>query len=118
MRIGAIKDLSLVDGPGTRLVIFFTGCIHNCPGCVDLTSNSKIKTMYGEKDIQDIDVGDKLWSPYGETIVDSLIFDEQECYEIELEDGTLLSVGENHLFIVDGKQILAKNLHEGDSLIK
>ena len=33
MRIAAIKDISLVDGPGTRLVIFFAGCAHDCPGC-------------------------------------------------------------------------------------
>lgn len=33
MRIASIKDMSLVDGEGTRLVIFTTGCIHNCPGC-------------------------------------------------------------------------------------
>lgn len=33
MKIGQIRDISMVDGPGTRMVIFFTGCGHNCPGC-------------------------------------------------------------------------------------
>ena len=33
MKIAGFKDLSLTDGPGPRLVIFTTGCIHNCPGC-------------------------------------------------------------------------------------
>jgi len=33
MKIGHIRDISMVDGPGNRLVIFFTGCGHNCDGC-------------------------------------------------------------------------------------
>ena len=33
MKIGAIKDLSLVDGEGVRLTLFLTGCTHACEGC-------------------------------------------------------------------------------------
>lgn len=33
MMIAGVKDTSLVDGEGTRFVIFMTGCSHACPGC-------------------------------------------------------------------------------------
>lgn len=33
MRINAIVDDSIVDGPGLRLAVFVQGCRRNCPGC-------------------------------------------------------------------------------------
>lgn len=33
MRIAGQKKHSFVDGPGIRYVVFFQGCVHNCPGC-------------------------------------------------------------------------------------
>lgn len=37
LKINAIQDASLVDGPGIRMVIFTVGCIHACPGCHNFT---------------------------------------------------------------------------------
>jgi len=33
LRVASIMEESIVDGPGMRLVVFFQGCRHNCPGC-------------------------------------------------------------------------------------
>ena len=33
IRLAGIKEESIVDGPGLRLVIFAQGCPHHCPGC-------------------------------------------------------------------------------------
>lgn len=33
IRLAGIKEESIVDGPGLRLVVFTQGCPHNCPGC-------------------------------------------------------------------------------------
>lgn len=33
MRLHAIVEESIVDGPGLRFVVFTQGCPHNCPGC-------------------------------------------------------------------------------------
>ena len=33
LRVASVVKESIVDGPGIRLVVFFQGCPHNCPGC-------------------------------------------------------------------------------------
>ena len=33
VRLAGIAHNSLSNGPGTRLVVFFQGCPHRCPGC-------------------------------------------------------------------------------------
>jgi len=33
IRVTKIQDLSLVNGIGARMLIFFPGCPHNCDGC-------------------------------------------------------------------------------------
>lgn len=33
MRLSGIIEESIVDGPGIRVVFFFQGCLHGCPGC-------------------------------------------------------------------------------------
>lgn len=52
MRLAGFRDFSLTDGEGQRLVIFTTGCIHNCVGC----HNSEMQDYeYGEEwSVEDI----------------------------------------------------------------
>lgn len=46
MQIAGIIENSLSNGTGTRIVIFLSGCIHNCKGC----HNSEMQDMhYGEE---------------------------------------------------------------------
>lgn len=33
MKLAGFIEESIVDGPGIRLVFFFQGCSHRCPGC-------------------------------------------------------------------------------------
>jgi len=33
IRLAGVKEESIVDGPGLRLVVFSQGCPHQCPGC-------------------------------------------------------------------------------------
>lgn len=33
VRLAGIVNESVNDGPGLRIVIFFQGCDHHCPGC-------------------------------------------------------------------------------------
>lgn len=33
IRIAGLVPESVVDGPGLRMVVFFQGCPHRCPGC-------------------------------------------------------------------------------------
>ncbi len=43
MKIRVASDLSIdsiVDGPGLRTVIWTQGCIHNCPGCHNISTQS------------------------------------------------------------------------------
>lgn len=33
IRLAGVREESIVDGPGLRLVVFTQGCPHKCPGC-------------------------------------------------------------------------------------
>ena len=55
MKIRLASDLqpdSIVDGEGMRTVIWFQGCLHNCPGC----HNPNTHDLNGgiELDIEDV----------------------------------------------------------------
>jgi anaerobic ribonucleoside-triphosphate reductase activating protein len=45
VNINSIKARSLVDGPGSRSVVFFQGCTIHCPGC----QNKKLQPEAGGK---------------------------------------------------------------------
>lgn len=40
MNISGINFESVVDGEGVRIVVFVSGCLHNCKGCHNPTSHS------------------------------------------------------------------------------
>lgn len=40
IRIAAIEEESIVNGPGIRLVVFTQGCNHNCIGCHNPSTHS------------------------------------------------------------------------------
>ena len=106
MKLNSIVPGSLVDGEGIRYTIFFQGCPHQCDGCVAL--DTKILTndnIYKEAHL--IEIGDKLLSPQGETIVKNKKYEQQQGYEIELENGEKIIVGEYHKFFINGKEVLS-----------
>jgi len=87
-------------------------------GCV--VAGTKIRTPTGSKPIEDFQVGDfvltsqgpkeviRVWNP------ETLIEGTPECYELKFEDGSSVICSDNHLFIVDGKWVAAKELIVGD----
>jgi anaerobic ribonucleoside-triphosphate reductase activating protein len=72
MKIGTIKDLSMVDGEGVRLTLFTTGCSHCCDGCHN-------------PDYQNYDVG------YEMSIEEIMVYVKDRRYWI---DGITLSGGD------------------------
>lgn len=101
------------------LEFYISGCkVHPCIGCIAIDYEHKIDIITEKKLSTKIENGDILFSPYGKTKVKSIIYDIKECYKIELENETILVVGEDHPFIIDNKKILAKTLKKGDYLVK
>lgn len=84
LRVGGILKTSLVNGPGSRYVVFTSGCKHNCYGCHN-------------KELQDY--------TYGKDIsVDELVHDIVEYYHAGLIQGVTISGGEpidQHLAVED-----------------
>lgn len=90
-------------------------------GC--LFGDMKVITVDGAKEIKDIRNGDKVLTMDG-TYQDVLYhWDESnleeptpECYEIELEDGSIIRCSDKHKFIIDGVWTESKNIKVGDDL--
>ncbi len=52
LNIHGVLKRSLVNGPGTRLVVFFQGCDRGCPGCFNPDTHSKeARTLYTPEDL-------------------------------------------------------------------
>lgn len=52
LNIHAVLKRSMVNGPGTRLVVFFQGCDRGCPGCFNPDTHSKqVRTLYSPEDL-------------------------------------------------------------------
>lgn len=52
LNIHGVLKRSMVNGPGTRLVVFFQGCDRGCPGCFNPDTHSKeARTLYSAEDL-------------------------------------------------------------------
>ena len=86
-------------------------------GCV--LAGTEIQTPEGLKKVEDFKVGDEVLTMSGPQLVthvwdpETLEEGNPECYEIEFEDGYIVTVSEKHKFLIDGKWIEAKDLIEG-----
>lgn len=91
MKIRLASDLqpdSIVDGEGMRTVIWFQGCLHNCPGC----HNPNTHDLNGgiELDIEDV---------------------KKQMDNLEFQNGITLSGGDP-FFQPEAATALAKYAHE------
>lgn len=86
-------------------------------GCV--AAGTLIQTPEGVKQVEQILVGEKVITSYGEVEVthtwnpDTLEEGEPECYEIEFEDGTKVTCSYQHKFLIDNNWVEAKDLITG-----
>ena len=84
MRVGGILRTSLVNGPGSRYVVFTSGCKHNCKGC----HNKPLQDYTYGKDMTVSELSEDIARHYyanliqGVTISGGEPFDQPE----ELED--------------------------------
>lgn len=87
-------------------------------GCL-LEGTKLIMADDSEKEIQEIKVGDLVKTQYGNYPVtatwnpQTLLEGTPECYEIEFEDGSVVTCSDEHEFLVDGKWVYARDLLEG-----
>jgi intein/homing endonuclease len=97
-------------------------CPYNCQFC--LTPETSILTEGGQKLFKDVRVGEKLYSfneKTKEIEVDSVeevsvrLVDE-EIFDIELEDGRIISATKEHPFFVEGEWINTQDLQKDMSL--
>ncbi len=91
-------------------------------GC--LLSGTKIQMLDGLKEVQDIKVGDIVRTLDGEKLVthtwtpDTLEFGEPDCYEIEFEDGFVVTVSGQHPFLTKDGWVDAEDLVENQEVLK
>ena len=100
-----------------------TSCKYVCKFC--FPEDTKIKLFNGyEKNIQNIEAGDKVYSYNGSDIIVNTV---QECYkreyqgkifEVELENGQKLKMTPNHpVFVKNKGWVPAEELKENDEVI-
>ena len=87
-------------------------------GCV--VKGTEIQTTEGVKQVQDINVGERVITLNGERLVshvwnpDTLEDGTPECYEIEFEDGYKVTCSDEHKFLINDEWVEAKDLEIGD----
>ena len=86
-------------------------------GCV--VAGTKIQTPNGLKNIENFVIGDEVITSYGTNKIsqvwnpETLYNGTPNCYEIEFEDGYVVTCSEDHKFLINGQWIEAKKLSEG-----
>jgi RecA/RadA recombinase len=86
-------------------------------GC--LVSGTKIFTREGHKNIEDVVVGDYVFTKEGEfmPVLQTHNFKNKELMEIEFDDGYVVTCSLEHKFMVNGNWIEAKDLQEEDLVL-
>lgn len=80
-------------------------------GC--LVAGTKIIMQNNElKNIDEVKIGDVVLTHNGtfEEVTNTFVFNDKELYQIEFEDGTIITCSEDHKFMVNGLWVDAKNL--------
>jgi RecA/RadA recombinase len=91
-------------------------------GC--MVGGTKIQTICGLKEIQDVTVGEIVHTLDGEKMIthtwtpETLEFGEPECYEIQFEDGHVVTVSNQHPFLTSNGWVDAEDLVEGTEVLK
>lgn len=84
-------------------------------GC--LVWGTKIRTVGGVVEIQDVKIGDKVLTLEGEReVVNTFEFNDKEVFEVGFEDGTLVRCSADHKFLSDGSWISVKEIIENGVL--
>lgn len=89
-------------------------------GCV--VKGTLIQTPEGLKPVEEFTVGDKVVTMSGDHTVthvwdpETLENGTPECFEIEFEDGFVVTCSDKHKFLVNGVWVEAKNLKENDDV--
>lgn len=96
IKVAQIEQISMIDGPGIRTVIFFPGCSHNCKGCHN-------------KELQNFE-NNGIWMT-NQDIIDEL------KKSIDWIDGITLSGGDPLYQIKELKELL-KDIKADESLKK
>lgn len=80
-------------------------------GC--LVAGTKVMTSTGLIDIQDLKIGDKVITLFGEKpITNTFIFNNKRVLEIEFEDGSIVKCSPDHKFLVDGCWVTAQQIQD------
>lgn len=93
-------------------------CEGNCPYC--FVEGSKVKTIEGQKNIENISIGELIVN-YNEQTKKIIHTEVEQLHKrhytgelivIELENGEIIKCTPNHEFFVEGKWVKAKDLSE------
>ena len=100
-----------------HILIRTLGCALRCGFCVE--ENTEITTTTGQNKATTVAIGNRVETPHGiSTIIDKQTKIVNSVFEIELEDGRIIQVTEDHPFMtIDGNEIQAQNLYEGIELV-
>lgn len=71
-------------------------------GC--LIANTKIHTIDGLKNIEEVRIGDLIKTLFGDKrVTETFVFDDKVIYDISLSDGSTIKCSGDHKFLVDGQ---------------
>ena len=102
---------------GLGVTIFVINQVYDCG-----TAEMSVKTEEGSVTLKDIEIGTKVMTTEGwQEVVNKFVYDDAIVYDIEMENGNILSFTEGHKFLVnrDSKDIWVPvgDLIEGDDIL-